>query len=257
MRLMTYEEYSKTEHPIPYLFKIEKDNKHLFYFGEAHSFDPTNLQWVKLKEFWQEFIKVTEGKKRIVFTEGGLRPVEENEEKAILEHGGMGLITFLASLENIEVFSPEPSDTFERNELLKSFSKDEVQYEYFARMVYQWGRMQEPKSDFIKYMTGFLEKEKKVSEWTDFDFSIDNMRIIHQKLFGKGFNENDTEFFYSIVDPVKETSVINKIARSSSNIRDIYIVGKIKEYWNEGYSVFIQYGCSHVVMQEPLLKEVL
>lgn len=138
--------------------------------------------------------------------------------------------------------------------ILSEFSPEEVEYYYFARIVYQWGNMEEPKPDFSTYVSNFLKGDKHISKWEDFDFSLENMKKIHHSLFGTDFNENDTDFFYSIVNPVELNTVVNKVARASSIYRDEHIIGEIKSYQEQGYSIFIQYGSSHAVMQEPALK---
>ncbi len=254
---MTYKEYAKIRHPIPYYLKLTSGSNLLYYFGEKHSFDPAHPQWKEEKDFWKEFLEHTSDHKRIVFIEGGIRGDEINEEQSIIKHGGMGLATYLAHQENIETFSPEPDEVHERAELEKDFSREEIQYYYFARMVHQWGNKHDPKPDFEEYMNRSLEGDKKSSDWSDFDFSMDAMKKIHHIIFKTKFNENDTNFFYNAINPVVIQSVVNKVSRMSSEIRDTYIVQQIEKYMNDGYSIFAQFGCSHVVMQEPLLREVL
>ena len=256
MPLMTYDEYQKNRHKTPYLLTIRAGSNFLYYFGERHSFNPEDTQWVEEKEFWNKFLSDTENQKRIVFVEGGKRPDEVDEKQSILKHGGMGLATYFAHQAGIETYSPEPNEKWERSELEKEFTREQIQCYYFSRVVHQWGRKQNPKPVFEEYITHFLEGDKKESGWSDFDFSLGSMKKIHVDIFHTAFNENDADFFYSVVNPVELKTIVNKVSRASSEIRDKYIVGKIEEYIKQGYSIFAQYGCSHVVMQEPLLKEI-
>ncbi len=257
MPLMSYEEYSKIRHKTPYTFSIKSGSNFLYYFGERHSFNPADTEWVEQRKFWNDFLWKTKDTKRIVFVEGGIPPIEVSEEQSIIKHGGMGLATYLARQEGIETYSPEPQGKYEREELEKEFSKDEIQYYYYARAVHQWGRMQNSELSFEKYINRYLDRDKEESGWAGFDFSLESMKKIHTSLFQAVFDENDTDFFYNIVNPVEQKTVINKVAAKSSGIRDTYIVGEIKKYILNGYSIFAQYGCSHVVMQEPLLREVI
>ncbi len=227
----------------------------MYYFGERHLFKPVDPQWIELKEFWNDFIEKTRGQKRIVFIEGGIRPVEENERQAIIKHGGMGLVTYLAHQEKVEIHSPEPGEGYERLELEKNFSKNIIQYYYFARVVFQWGELMDPKPDFVKYITGYLDNDRKGSGWKEYDFSLDAMKKIHVELFQTPFDEKNIEFFYNVSNPVVIKYEINKVAAASSTIRDEYIVREIQKYINDGYSIFAEYGCTHVVMQEPALRE--
>ena len=256
MPILTYEQYSKIRHKIPYTLVLGTGSNLLYYFGERHSFNPADEQWVEEKEFWKDFLDKTKDTKRIVFIEGGIRPHEESEEQSIFKHGGMGLATYLAKQESIKTYSPEPNEKYERDELGKEFSKEEIQYYYFARVVHQWGRKQEPKPDFEKYINQYLQGDKKESGWIDFDFSLEAMKKIHTSLFKTAFDENDTDFFYNVVNPVVPKTIVNKVSAMSSSIRDKYIVGEIKKYISNGYSIFAQYGCSHLVMQEPALREL-
>jgi len=255
--MLTYNEYSKLKHEIPYKLVIKSNDNYLYYFGERHSFDPKDSQFDVVLDFWNDFIIKTEGKKRIVFVEGGLRPVETDRDFSILNHGGMGYVTHLANKVDIQTYSPEPDEAYERNELEKKFTKDQIQYYYFARVVYQWVRKQEPKPLFEKYIGKFLEMDKLRSGWVDYDFSLENMIRIHEELFKVRFDKNDTDLFYSIVNPVIINHVINDVSANSGYVRDEYIVKMIKQYIEVGYSIFAEYGCSHVVMQEPLLRKVL
>ncbi len=256
MPILSYEQYSKIRHKIPYTVSLSSGSNSLYYFGEKHSFDPSDPQWTALKDFWNEFLEKTKNQKRIVFIEGGIRPVEESEEQSIIKHGGMGLVTFLAHQENIEVHSPEPDEAYERSELEKTFSRDIIQYYYFARIVLQWGRKTYPKPNFVEYITRYLNNDKKESGWDDYDFSLEAMKNIHSKLFEVPFDENNTDFFYDVSNPVVIKNDINKVSAASSIVRDQYIVNEIQKYINDGYSIFAEYGCSHVVMQEPALKEL-
>jgi hypothetical protein len=254
---MTYEEYEKTRWEFPYVFTVNKDNKSLYYFGEVHSYDPKDDQWARLKDFWNEFLEKTKGGQRMVFTEGGVRPVENTEEEAIVKWGGMGLVTFLAAQENIKVFSPEPDEAYERSELEKEFPRDAIQYYYFARMVLQWGRHQDPKPEFTEYLSKHLIQDQRESGWSDFDFSLENMIQIHKDLFSKDFDQNDKSFFRKVATPVHLETVINKVSRKSGEIRDEYIVSQIAEYMENSYSLFVQYKNSHAVVQRRYLEELL
>lgn len=257
MPLMTYEEYRKVRHKTPYTYSINSGSNILYYFGERHSFNPDDVQWLEMKSYWQDFLEKSKCHKRIVFVEGGQRPSEDTQEQAIIKHGGMGLVTYLAKQEGVEIYSPEPNEKYERGELVKQFSKEEIQYYYFARIVHQWGNKQEPKPDFTEYMSRYLESDKNTSGWANFDFSVNAMKKIHDKMFQTTFDENNSDFFYSIIDPAEPKTIINKVSAMSSDIRDRYIVGEIRKYILNEYSVFVEYGCTHAVMQEPLLREVL
>lgn len=254
---MTHDEYAKTTHETPYLFVIRSGSKVLYYFGERHSFNPDDKQWITVKDFWRKFCAETADTKRIAFMEGGLRKGNDYEKKSIMDEGGMGLLAHLAHKEGIAIHSPEPDDVYERNELEKQFLRKEIQLYYFARVVHQWCRKLEPRPDFKKYICQYLERDKKSSKWDDFDFSLESIIRNYEEIFNRPFDKNDKDFLYSVVNPVELRTVINRVSRHSSEIRDEYMVKEIVKYISEGYSVFGQFGASHGVRQEPLLKELL
>jgi hypothetical protein len=83
------------------------------------------------------------------------------------------------------------------------------------------------------------------------------MMRIHGRLFNTQFESRDKDFLSSILDPRLETSIINKIsAFDDSGLRDNYILDEIDKYWKKGLSIFIIYGSSHAVMQEPVLRSL-
>lgn len=83
------------------------------------------------------------------------------------------------------------------------------------------------------------------------------MKQIHASIFNQQFDELNKNFFYNITNPVDILCEINKVAVISGFVRDYYIVDKIKQYIEDGYSIYVEYGSNHAVMQEPALKELL
>src|SRR3989344_6452645 len=120
MPLMTQDEYARLKHKVPYVYKIKNDNQFLYYFGEKHSYDPKDKQWIEVRNLWDEFIKETKNTKRVVFYEGGRTGKWDNEIEAITNAGGTGFITYNASKLNIEIFCPEPDRKYEYVELEKN-----------------------------------------------------------------------------------------------------------------------------------------
>jgi hypothetical protein len=68
---------------------------------------------------------------------------------------------------------------------------------------------------------------------------------------------NDKNFFEEVSNPILTTSSINLVLREMSLVRDRYIVKQINKYWQEGKNIFIVYGASHAVMQEPAIRYML
>ena len=251
--LIDYDEYKKLNRPTPYFFIVKGQKQVLYYFGARHSYIPTDKQFSALKKFWNKFLNETKKQNCIVFVEGGKRPIAENEKAAIENSGEAGFITFLAVENHTETLTPEPDQKWEREELLKKFSKEEVEYYYFARTVDQWHRRNQ-KPDFEIYIQPFLERDQRISQWLNFDFSLDKMRLIHKSLFRTDFNKLDNQFFAKIVNPMLTVSIINNVAKNSGKLREIEILREVERFWNNGKNIFIVYGQTHAVIQEPVIK---
>lgn len=254
-KLLSYEEYKEPE--VPYLLKLNHPKGKLYFFGEEHSFDPKHAQWSKLTSFWDSFLSETQKVPKVVFVEGGIRRLEATHEEAILKHGGMGLTTKLAHDAGVAVESPEPPYELEYQELEKQFSHQEIAYYYFARVVHQWLNHGEPRPEYDTYLSAYLTRDKGESGWTDIEYTPEGLAAVHESLFGTTFNKFDEHFLYTQINPVDSSTRGGQVARASSVVRDTYIANRIVEKLKSGTSVFAHFGCSHVVIQEPFLREAL
>lgn len=251
---MSLDQYYKIDHVIPYKYIIKRNGQYLYYFGSKHSYDITDVQFEDIRNFFKEFLNNTTKENSIILVEGGERPIYISEKEAIIEGSEMSFVTYISNKENRHVTSPEIPEE-KRFELLhKHFPKEEIAYYCLIQICWQWHNIQE-KKDFKDYSNVFLKNNHNKSGWDDIDFSYENMMNIHRRLFNKEFNENDKDFLNSILDPRKDTSIINKISKfDDSGLRDNYILDQINMYWKKGLSIFIIYGYIHAVMQEPVLN---
>lgn len=247
------------EKPRPYVFALEKEKQHVIYFGGTHSKSSHDKQFSVLDLFWKDFV-AKDWNNPLVIIEGGLRPVQRTREEAIATDSESGYAAYLAQQSGIEAVGPEPDRQAERNELLKQFSKEEIQYYYFAQLLPEWyeskKRADVPLASFVEKHFESLKRGMDTS-WLPFDLSLDAMKAIHKDLFGDEFDENNIDFIKKIINPTTEFSVINRVARASSTFRDVFIVSKIIDYWNQGKSLFVVFGLAHAVIQEPALRELL
>lgn len=253
--LMTYKEYNKKRHFVPYLFKIEKNGQVLYYFGSNHSYDPKNEQYVALKKYWSEFSVKTKPGNSLILVEGGVRPIAKSAKEAISKGAEANLITYLGSKMGYKTHTPEPGRVAETKNLLSKYTKQQIQYFYFARVVNQWGNMVS-KPNFDEYINRFLERDKKETGWKNFDFSLRNMKKIHKSLFGGEFENKHTSFFGSISNPTYRTTAINAFSQDQGIERDILVVEEILKKWRDGINIFIVFGHTHAVVQEPVLKKL-
>ena len=67
---------------------------------------------------------------------------------------------------------------------------------------------------------------------------------------------NDELFFYNITNPVVTDTIINNVCRQASMLRDQYIIASIDQLIQDGKNIFVVYGATHAVMQEPAIKDI-
>lgn len=249
-----YAEAHKKHGQAPFTFEIDNGKQTLFYFGANHSRDPNNHQYPILREYWNKFLKVTESRDRIVLVEGGLRRPANNEEDAIKQDSEAGLATFFAHQANIPVDCPDIRDN-DLVKLLPNKAKEEVLLYWFLSFADSWTRQADPKPDFEKYTTSWLETQKKRKMWEGMDTSFEKMKQLYKEVVGKEFDQNDN--FNNLVNPNRTDTAVNKVARDQSDLRDLNVASEIERYWNEGKSIFVTFGSGHLVIEEPALKKVL
>lgn len=170
--------------------------------------------------------------------------------------GEPNLVTLWAAQENIGTFSPEPDRQIEANHLLERFNREEVMHYYFARQVNQWNLMKRSE-DLGSYLEKTLKRHSEFLNWDGFDFSLENMIRVHKEITGQEFDPENWEFFQALSDPRKNIAVTNKVCARSSRFRDSYIVSEILRLWKENKAIFIVYGRTHAIMQEPAIRKLL
>lgn len=246
-----YQELANSKFSFPYVIEIKIDNQMLCYLGTHHIYSTEDKQINSILESWKAFLE--SGKEnRVVLIEGGMRPLTTSINEAITNYSEAGLMVYLANKEEVPIFSPEPDPIFEINSLLKVFSKEEIEYYYFARLVNQWNRLTK-KTDFESYISRYLEIDKKDSGWRDFDFSVRYMVEIHNKNKDHKFDSIlCKECCYNDSNPS-----INPVSSQSSLIRDEHIVTEILRLWKENKSIFVVYGSGHAIVQEAALRKLL
>lgn len=266
--VMTAEEYSQIEHDRPYVFEVEGDGKKVTYFAPGHSWDPENPVWADLKQKFEETnpdIVLVEGfndlpSRRQQVIEAASK---YSEAEVIGKMAESGLALKLAVEKGIDFDSPEPSFKDEIKALGQEGLSREVIFGYYIfRMVPQWQQHQD-KDDFREYVQREIDSIKQNTDWEGFDYSYENAERVAQQLWGEGIDLDDPEYYADKVDPIpweekkNQQTEVNLAARASSRFRDQYIIGRLAEYLKTHDRVFIVYGASHAVMQEPAIRKLL
>jgi hypothetical protein len=252
--LKIYDRLHKENFKFPYFFEIIKNGQILYFLGVNHTTDPKSDQVSETKDYWQKFLSETKKVNCVSLLEGGLRPIVKDEAEAVYKYGEPGLVVHLANKDGIRFESPDTDEGWEIKKLNEAFPRDEVIYYYFARSLDSYFRFQTDKNQkrLEKNLDYFFEKYKKVTGWTDFDFSLDNFVKIHDGLHDHKFSFKNSKCFEDDSHPGK-----NKIAAESSKIRNIYLASEIINAWRGGKNLFIVFGSGHAIVLEQALKELL
>ncbi len=264
--ILTSEQYRDTlfahsESERTYVFKIEKGEKVLVYFGSAHTNDSEDPIFDEIKAQFDLL------KPDMVYIEGW-RSVNDNKDKAraffkdqsledLKTEGESHFALKLAIDSGIDFESPEPNFSEEINSLLeKGFSKKDIFYFYLYRDIDQYQRQNKNRNldECKKYLEPYINRFRIDSGWesTEIDLYVEE---IFSEL------DIDSEEYNRQVDPIpwegKTQTAINEISRNSSNFRDKYIFERIKEGLKTHNRLFVVYGSAHAVKQEAALRALI
>lgn len=241
----------------PHKFVIETPRQRLFYYGSKHSTDPKHPQFSDIKRDWADWMQKTVDHPRLAVVEGGgLPPPYKNEAEAIQSGAEPGYMSYLASLDHIEVISPEPTRKNMDRQLLKHFDKDEIQFQYFACVAWQYLALY-PKEKFRDYLQWYLDCCQRESGWKNYDFSLDHMDDICLRLTGKPIDKHNSSTWNELINPYNQKSPLIKVARMDLDLRDAHIVKELVKEFRRGRSLFVVFSYNHAYRQEPALKKLL
>jgi hypothetical protein len=220
------------------------DGAVLYYLGIRHSRNPQDSLFPAIKGKWNEFLKIAQNP-LVVVESREIRLDNADETESIAKGGEVGFMGFLARQSNTPIIGFEPDAKSEADYLLESFSKDRIEYYYFARIVAQWHRLSNRPS-VEEYADWHLKRDERTFEWKDFEFTIEHMRAIHQSLFGTVLDLNDLNWFNMIKNPTLENNPLRDVVRASGEYRDKLITENVKNAWiREKKDVFMVYGSGH------------
>lgn len=255
--LLSDEEYQakyEGQHAMPYRYEINGNSQVLFYFGARHSHNPQDKQWEELTDYWKHFFNTT-SKNRVLLVEGPQFDTKELSNETLIQHfGESGVLIQLAQANNVPVAWPDLSITDEASLLSKQFDQEFVHYYIFIRSVGAWLRAG-TMGDFDTVVAKAVEAT--VRRVASAPSEVTAYAYIHERIFGRPFSPNEQGTIIRASAPVYHDSIINDIARVSSRARNEYIVLEAEKYWKKGDSIFMLFGATHAVVQEPALQTLV
>jgi hypothetical protein len=240
--IMTYDEYAAIEHTEPYVLRIHGRSGRLLYFGARHTTDPADPQIDSIIRLWQEFqptVALAEARKaRRGSLDGGVKWFGESAAPVSLARNA-----------GIPVYTFEPPLELETRTLLRSWSKERLLMFYVLRSYTARGaarRSDGQARELIGERGGWNGLDRAIR-------SVAHMDSIWQVEFpsGPGWRELPWQATW----PTGTETWLNRVSADVSRFRDQYMVALITTLLERGERVFAVVGSSHVVMQEPALRE--
>ena len=259
--LLTWEEYTKKLTSDLYLYEISGKKQSLSCVGTNHIYDPNSSKLIQIKNIFDQFSSFKKAEETIVVIEA--RPenilqysVDTHTDpfEIVKDSAEAGFIAKISQDAGIEVVGLELSRKEYIMMVENIFSKNEVYYHYVSTITAQWHRFKD-KPEYDEYINKYINYFSKNAGWVNYEFSLSNFKKIHSEIFRSDFDLSNRQFFSDITDPAKHGTIINDVARTISNKRDVHIAKSVIEFWNKGKSVFMLYGNSHVIRIEPVLKK--
>jgi len=263
-KMLTMKEY--IEHPYvkgdgrSHVFTIEKNGKKLVYFGTAHTNKKEDPLFTEIQKQFDE------AKSHMMFVEG-MRHLNEMKEQYRSQYASKSLddcknegdpsfALKLAVDAGIDFESPEPRQGDEIRHVLElGYEKKDIYAYYMYRIIYQYQRGEtSPTVEGCKiYLQRYMDVFRTNSEWDSDELDVLERHMLEE--IGTG----DKNRFKRSIDPIpwdgKEYGNINKVSDASGRYRDVYILSRIIEGLKKYDTVFVVYGASHAVIEEPALRE--
>jgi hypothetical protein len=226
--------------------ELTKDDKRFLLLGVKHTYDSSDPQMGGIKTIWQEFLATSLDSPKVAVVEH--QPSDQyfvNEEQAIKEGGEVGLVSFLAHSTGVDIICPEPDRKSQVEFLTKKLPKDDIAYYFFCRPASQWHRLQDPKPPLNSYIEPYIQRDKALADWPDFDYSYDHLSNIHQTTIGKTVEETTAPEWTNLINPFQATYPTNVVVKALHDHRNSMILENIKKSIDAGNSLFIVYGSGH------------
>lgn len=245
--ILSHEEAVKIYYELPYIYELTKRNKKLMVFGAGHINNPNHIQYKKFREFFKKL------KPGAIFVESSSHQRDwttfKSEKEVIKVSGESSWLAYCAQKSKIPTFSWDLPADKEIKLLLKKYPKDLIFAHHILRNIPYFNK------DKIEIqLQSRINQFRSISNWKDFDYSPDNLRKIHYKLFKQEIDFNNHKFYLMAPYPFRNDSILNKLSRDGSIERDKHGVKTILSAFKKYDKIIAIMGATHAVMQEPAYK---
>ena len=248
--LMTWEEYYSQPRDKPYVLELNTINGDLLYYGVLHTVDPDNPLLSDIEREWENF------RPTVAFSEGGICPLEKSKDEAIKLHGEQGLLRYLAARDQVVIKSIEPCRLDEAIYLLNTFPAHRIKVFYALRQA-AINRMLKRDPNDITYVNYILNKLSRLRHFRCKPHTLaDFEEMVY--FFSPGLKDwrmVPLTWFCSATSESERWT--NQVSRLVNDFRNKAMIKLLIREIRKGERVFAVTGCSHVIMQEPVLRSAL
>lgn len=248
-RILTYKQYAKIRHGVPYILEFKVGRGALLLYGGRHVFDPSDVQIADIETEWKRF------KPTAAYNEGGNPPTEPSVRLAVERYGEPGLVRYLARRDRVPVATFEPSRNDEARALLRRYSAEQVKVFLLLRGFLTFRRAKRALTA-EHFMTNALRDPFwKASGLAGPPQDLSELEKSCKRLFGglANWRQVPDEWF----DPTRSDRFTNEAQNDSGMVRDRHLFGVLVERARQGDRVFAVIGASHVPVLESALVAAL
>lgn len=251
--LMTSEEYSKVKHSRPYVLQIQTESTTILYFGIGHTRDPKDWQLKIADDLWSNL------KPQVAIHESSTPRLESTLEDSVLMNGEPGWVGFKAKSEELPLESLDPSKAQQVESLAKQFDPEILKSFYVLQNIYEYKRRptDRQRNSIDAVATANLLRLSAIPALKGKPTNATELRAILQRVVGPDAKIESPPLSWFDPGLVEKRTTFNDIAKTSSLIRDRFMIDRIVQLAQSNRRAFIMMGASHVVMQEPALRKRL
>lgn len=248
---MSFEEYAKKRHRVPYIINLSAGRGRLIYFGARHVFGSDDPQLSQIERLWAKF------KPEVAFFEGADPESTPAAAKSRDEvRGESGLVVFLAARDKVPVRTLEPARGDEIALLLNTYSPEEIKVFYVLRQIPQFrsGTHTESIESYTENVLGWLSLRPELKSAPR---TLAELKASAARLFPQLADWRDVPQAWFDPVPSPPPTYLNDVSRRLSEFRDRHMLTLLAEQVAQGKRVFAVVGASHVVMQERALRAAI
>jgi hypothetical protein len=220
----------------------------LLYFGAFHTVDANNFQIKEIEKIWQKFNPT------LVFSEGGIWPLADSSSAAVNLYGEPGLLRFMADRYSVPIRSFEPRRIREVYHLLKYFSGEQIKMFYILRQAVVYRGMGWDMKD-LRFAEFLLENLLKLPQLCSYPWTMAQFEERFYQLFPEigDWRYVPDHWFSAKFD----NHWLNLMSKRVNDYRNQHMVRVLMNALKKGGRIFAVAGRSHVVMQEPVLRNLI